>query len=173
MSFTHLLESGAQFFARLAGLSCGRGKARPLLCFQFLASILQPVSETQSRNAVVPVVALDGLEKIADFSLTVPKRHRRFERLKGDIRVAERHSASEAIERFKPLDGIALDRGSDALPNGAVKIDEDPGPQQFVHFIDARAVPSGQPLYGSRLVGGVVVDVHLRVLDANAPLPLL
>jgi len=84
------------------------------LGFQFLALIFQPFLQAQRRQAVVPVVALDGLEKIADFFLTVP-RPSPLHRTGGGVGVPERHCAGEAIEWFEPLDGVALHRGANAL----------------------------------------------------------
>src|SRR6202030_987184 len=86
----------------------------------------------------------------------------------GEIGVLERYRAGKSIEWFESLDGIALHRSSNALPNGTVEINEDSGPQEFIHLFDARAVPPYQPLDGGWLEGGVVVDVHIGV-----PMPML
>lgn len=89
---------------------------------------------------------------------------RRLEGLEGEVRVAERHGAGETVERLQPFDGITLDRRPDALPHGAVEIDEDSRPQQFVYFIDACPVPTYESLDRGWLIRGVMIDVHLRVL---------
>src|SRR5256886_5475043 len=60
-----------------------------------LAPVLEPIPKPQRRQAVVPVVALDGLEKTADFARAVTQCHRRFVRLEGDVRLAKRHGAGE------------------------------------------------------------------------------
>ena len=112
--------------------------------FQFLAPLFQPVPQPPGRNTVVAVVAFDRLRRVADFLATVSQRHRRFKGLESRIRVPQRHSPSEAVERLQSLDGIALDRRSEPLSNDAIEIDEDSGPQQFVNFIDARTVSSRQ-----------------------------
>src|SRR5208282_3450845 len=96
-------------------------------------------------------------------SQIVPKGHCRLIRLESEIRVLERHGSGESIKRFESLDGIAFHRSSNALPNRAVEIDKDFCPEEFVHFIDACAMPSDQPLDGSWLIGRVVVNVHLWV----------
>jgi hypothetical protein len=63
----------------------------------------------------------------------MPKCHGRFIGLKGEIRILESHDAGKSIQRFESLDGIALDRGSNALPDGAVEINEDSRPQEFTN----------------------------------------
>src|SRR5580704_4743999 len=97
-------------------------------CSQFLASTFKPIPQPQRRQTVVPVVALDRLEQFADFPKIVPKRHCGFVRLKSEIRILERYRAGKFIEWFESLDGIALDRDSNALTDGAVEIDEDSCP---------------------------------------------
>src|SRR5215469_14842401 len=135
--------------------------------FQFLAPIFKPVAQAQRRNAVVPVVALNGLEKIAEFFWVVPKRHRRLERLESNVCVTERDDAGECVERFEAFDGIALHGCPDSLADGAIEINEHPSPHEFVYLIDASRVFTRKPLDGGRLIGSVVIDVHLRVLTPS------
>src|ERR1035438_4470858 len=158
-----LRKASTQFLWRLTGLRRRSWQFTTTFRYEFPTSLFKPISQPQRRQTIVSVVALDSLKQIADFSQIIPKGHRRFVRLEGEICVMERHSAGKAVERFESLDGIALYRSSDALPDGAVEIDEDSRPQQFIHFIDARPMSSDQPLDCRRLVWGIVVEVHFGI----------
>ena len=136
-----LIELCGEVNPRLPRLNWGSRQLAADLDFQCLAPIFKPIPQPQCRHAVVPVVALDSLKQIADFSQIVSKRSRRFVGLEGEIRFSKRHHANESIERFESFDGVALHRGAKTLPDGAVEIDEDSRPQQFIHFIDARPMP--------------------------------
>ena len=74
------------------------------------------------------------------------------------------HRASEAVERLQSLDGVALDRGAQPLPDHAVEVDEDAAAQQLVDLVLAGRVAGHHALDGGGLVGAVVVDVEAGML---------
>ena len=78
-------------------------------------------------------------------------------------RVPQVHLALEPVQRLQALDGVALHRGADALPDGAKEVHEDALAQQPVHLQLARPVPAHQAAHGRWLVRRVVVDVETRI----------
>src|ERR1035437_3274590 len=64
----YLCKAGTQFLRGLTGLGRRSWQFTTALGSQFLAPIFKPIPQPQRRQAVVPIVAFDGLQKIADFS---------------------------------------------------------------------------------------------------------
>ena len=131
---------------------------------QIAPALFQPLGESQRREAVVPVVALDlGPKRLRDTGrvarfephLDLNERPRR----RGQV-----HRASEAVERLQLLDRVALDRGAQPLPGHAVEVDEHAAPQQPVDLVLAGRVAAHQALDGGGLVDAVVVDVEAGML---------
>ena len=60
------------------------------------------------------------------------------------------------------LQRVRLDPGAHALPHDLEQVDEHLAAEQLVDLLLARRVRAHQPRQRRRLVGGVVVDVHVR-----------
>ena len=69
----------------------------------------------------------------------------------------------EVVEGLQPLDRVALDGRADTLAHGPIEVDKHISAQELVDLLLARPVAARQSLDGGRLVGGVVVDVQVRV----------
>ena len=126
------------------------------------ALLLQPVPQPSRRNAVVPVVALDLREQIVAL-LSLAQLEPSLELDDARPCVPQIDLPLEAVERFEPLDRVALDGRTDSLPHRAIEIDEDAAPQQPIHILLASAVAACEPLDRRRLVRGVVIDVQVRI----------
>ena len=124
---------------------------------------LKPVAQSQVRDDVVTVVALDSVEvrglRAFPFAQLEPL-------LEGDdaaAGVAQVDLAREAIERLHLLDGVALDRCPKTLAHCTQKVHEDALAQHVVDLVLARAISTHQSLEGCRLIRCVVIDVEVRV----------
>ena len=129
-------------------------KLRPL--------VFQPVPQVERREAIVAVVALDLGEEVLSF-LPLPKLKPGLELDDALIGIAQFDPTLESVERFKALDGVALDRCAHRLAHRPVEVDEHPASQELVDLLLARAMASGEALHSGRFVGRVVVDVQVRV----------
>ena len=149
-----------QLDARLAGLrfrAVHRGPRRD----QLLAKPFEPLSKAPCGEAVILVVALDDQLVLLINALDISKlqtglhlRHHRAD-------ILQRRRSCECIERFKLLDRVALDAGSDAVADNGVQIDEDPGPQHLIEFVLAGRVTAHEPLQRSRFIGCEMINVQV------------
>ncbi len=134
---------------RLAGL--------PLM---LRAQRLQPVSEPERGDAVIPVVPLDDRRQLLPLDVPDAQLEPRLELCQGAGGVPELHGALEAVERLHLLDGVTLHGRPHPLPHGPVQIDEHAAPEQPVHFLLAGGVASHQFPDRGLFVGGIVIHVH-------------
>ena len=110
--------------------STGRGTVGAR-CIASARSRLQPVAQSQRRDAVVAVVALDRVAHApAAVALDASELERVLDRAQARPGVRERHVAREAVERLEVLDRVALDAGAQPLAHDGVEIDEALGAQQ-------------------------------------------
>jgi hypothetical protein len=129
-------------------------------------TVEQPVAQPQGRDAVVFVVAGDRVE---------------FRLARGDGAVADelarvgilghrvgrvRHAAAHArhVERLELLDRVAVRADARALLDERVQVDQHIVAQQVVDRVLPHAVPRREREQVGAFVGGVVVDVHARML---------
>ncbi len=133
-------------------------------------SIARQISQSRSlrvERAVVAVVLLDLLEH--DGGVVVASRRAQLAvfRVLRD-RVGGRRDITGAqlpahVQRLERLEAVGLGADPDALAHQRIQVDEHTVAQQIVHLVLADAVASGEPQQRGLLVGGVVVDVHVRV----------
>ena len=91
---------------------------------QFLPALLQPRGEAQRREAVVTVVALELGPKRPRDTGRVARLEPRLDLNARPRRRGQVQRAGEAVERLQRLERVALDRGSQPLPDHAVEVDE-------------------------------------------------
>ena len=84
----------------------------------------------------------------------------------GDARAVAR-SRVAPVELLELLDRVGALADAHALPHDGVEVDEDLVAQQLVELGLARGVLPDEPLERRRLVGRVVVDVHVGVARAS------
>ncbi len=124
---------------------------------RLLPPLEQPAAQEQVREAVLLVVALDPVEDLL-VALGYPA-------LVGDDRVV---AAPELLGRLHEelahlLDRVARVRDPERLPRDREQVDEGLAPQELVELLLEDPVLGDEALEGRGLVGGVVVDVHVRV----------
>ena len=124
---------------------------------RFVSAFEQPAAQEQVREAVLLVVALDPVE-----DLLVALGH---PALIGDDRVV---AAPELLGRLHEelahlLDRVARVRDPERLPRDREQVDEGLAAQELVELLLEDAVLGDEALEGRGLVGGVVVDVHVRL----------
>ena len=128
-----------------------------------VAPRLQPLPQPPRRHAVVLVVAAHDLAHIVRRLGAPPRLQQRLQTALGPAHVGQVDFAVVPEEPLQPLDRVALHAGPHRLPRHREQVDEHLVAQQVVHLDLACRVAAHQPLERRRLVGGVVVDVHLRI----------
>ena len=106
---TNLGHALLQVFAGFAWSRRRPRQGHACFCPQLEASLLQPIPQTKCREAVITVVAFDGIKNLSDSLLTTTQRQHGLERLKGQGGVPEWHGTSETVEGLHFLDRIAFD----------------------------------------------------------------
>ena len=131
----------------------------------------QPVPQFAGRPAVVAVVLLDLLEQhrrlvgpavIAQFAVAGVLG----DRVGGGGDLA-RAQVRAHVQRLERLEAVILRAYPNALAYQREKVDQHAVAQQVVDVVLADAVVPGQPQQRRLLVGGVMVDVHVRVPAAT------
>ena len=131
---------------------------------QVSSELFQPVSKAKGGDAVILVVAFDGLPDFYRNRVRALQLKRLLHHEQRSIGIDQRNGAVEAVEHFQVLDRVALDPGAQALPHHSIEVNEAFGAEHLVQLLLARRVSTHQPLEGRRLIRGVVIDVHRFVL---------
>ncbi len=118
----------------------------------------QPVPQCFGRNAVEPIVFLDFLEDLGIVALAPC--------LVGDDRPAgglDLAGALKTVKMLHILDRVGFLGNGDAAAHHGVEVAEASFPQPPVQPGLADAVPGAQAAQGRDLVGGIVVNMRIRV----------
>src|SRR5436309_1789213 len=116
------------------------------------------------REAVIAVVTFNDIENFRHILFTTTECQHSLEGLQGCRGIAKWYGTGEAIKGLHLLDRITLDGGSQALPNHPVEIHKYPCSQKPVNLVHTGSMPSGQVFDSRWFIGGIVVDMHVRVL---------
>src|SRR6202022_1777422 len=108
----------------------GKGWRRPVegrasIPLRLQPQLLQPSSQLERRNAVVPVVRLHCLQDLGAQRRRGIFRDRIFDRPKIPGCLPKLDLASQTVEGFQLLDRVAVDSRPKSFADHAVKVDED------------------------------------------------
>src|SRR5215470_14566028 len=92
-----------------------------------------------------------------------PKSQQRLESLEREVGVLQLGSSIKAVEWLELFNRIAFDRGTQALANDVIKIDEDTGPQEAIDLVHANAMSPRKALDRRRFVRSVMINVHAGI----------
>src|SRR5690606_25171956 len=124
--------------------------------------LLEPVAQPGRRDAVLAVVALDGLDVRREARVVgLARLDGPLDRAAARGRGAQVLLALEAEERLELLDRIALDARFERVLDDGVEVDEELGAQDRVELGLACRVAARQALERRRLVRAEVIDVHV------------